>query len=714
MAEAAPSKDTVKQEFANLFKADDPYRVVLDRTMMRNILYYLGEQYIDWLETTGTFGRRFEMSIEVPTPVNNLIRDNVRSMKALTLNKDFVARVWPNSEQQKDKDAAELGEHVSNHLEIRRDYEADNIKELVEIWRQITGSGFWRTFPDMGGGAYLVDAQGQTIGKTGDVRTECFIPFNVVVPYMGQFLREKACVGMKSLKEIEWVEDTFKIKLAGGDGQKDLVDYEKQLMTLIANVSPWKGRGLEVSVLEEDVSKLCVYREIEYRPTKDYTEGRYCAMAGDEVVINDTKMPISAGKEEGEWEYTLTHAPYNYTPGSFWPTGSVDDLISPQNITNDIDQTLAINRKSYGRPMVLTPMDLQLKRISQKGSHLLALQYNSLTSTQKPEFQRGMPYPNQVLDERAIHRQAAQDATGDPKNVLRGQSPYAGAPGIAIDMLREAAEQSHTPDIRRFYRAYGQVKRKELMVVQAVYTESRILKITGPGNEILIKKFKGSDLHNNTDIRLELASGIASTNAGRADLVMQLLQYNFFNNPNILPDLQREILKMLGLGSFEQSTNLHKKRAEYENSILTGDDAAALKTVALPGPIPQMDEETGEPIVGEDGQPQMVHLFPESHDPVFRFDDHQLHIEVLEKLIFGREFRTLSQDKKEFVLGHLDMHAQALQEQRMQEEARAIALANAQGGKPGEQTGATGGPAGGGQPSGQPGGGFQVEPFTEE
>jgi hypothetical protein len=204
----------------------------------------------------------------------------------------------------------------------------------------------------------------------------------------------------------------------------------------------------------------------------------------------------------------------------------------------------------------------------------------------------------------------------------------------------------------------------------------------GPGNEILVRKFKGSDLHGNTDIRLELASGIASTNAGRADLVMQLLQYSFFDNPAIQPDLQREILKMLGLSSFEQSTNLHKIRAEYENSILTGDDEAALMGVALPGPIPAVDD-AGNPVLDENGQPQMIHLFPASHDPVFPFDRHDLHIEVLNKLIFSREFRKMPSFKKERVLGHYDMHTGALEAQIAEQQA---AAAEAEAASKGENT----------------------------
>lgn len=714
MAKDKPTDDKVSGYFAEVFKVDELHRCILDTTMFRNLLYYLGEQWIDWFESTQMLGRRYNLvGGAPPTPVSNIIRDNVRSMKALTLNKEFVVRVWPNSEEQDDKDAAELGEHIATHLDIRRDGEFQDVKELVEIWRQITGNGFFRTFPDMGGGVYVVDDKGQAVGKTGDVRTECFIPFNVVVPPLGQFLREKSWVGMKALKEKEWVEDTFKTTLKAGEGDANLVDYQKQLMTLIANVSPWKGRGMNMSALEVDSEKLTLYQEIEWAPTKDYPNGRYAAQAGGSVVVNDDKLPLPVGKD-GSWEYTLTHIPYNYTPGSFWATSSIDDLISPQNIINEVDQALAINRKTFGRPYVLTSTGLTLKRLSERGSGILAIEYDGRTNPNPPSIEQGRPYPNQVLDERTMHQETAQRAAGDPKNILRGQTPYAGAPGIAIDTLREAAEQSHTPDIKRFYRALSQVKRKELMVVQKVYTESRILKITGPGNDILVRKFRGSDLHNNTDVRLELASGASFTNAGRTEIIMQMLQYGFWdpNNQAMSPDLRREVLKKLGLSSFEEVTNLHKRRAEYENSVLTGNDMKALKGIALPGPAPVMNLETGEPEVDSTGEPIMESAFPETHDPVFRLDRHDLHIEVLHKLVFSREFSSLPKDNQKYVLGHLDMHTEALNA-AMEEMRMDAMMMQEQAGGPGGGEGGPGVPAPAAEPEG-PGGEYQPTPFVEE
>jgi hypothetical protein len=99
----------------------NPSRQVLYRTWFRNILYYLGEQWISWFESTGKFGKRYNVTAGLPTPVSNIIKDYVRSMKALTLNKKYVTSVWPNSDEQGDKDAAKIGKEIIRHLDSQRD-----------------------------------------------------------------------------------------------------------------------------------------------------------------------------------------------------------------------------------------------------------------------------------------------------------------------------------------------------------------------------------------------------------------------------------------------------------------------------------------------------------------------------------------------------------------------------------------------------------------
>ncbi len=672
------SDNEMRDRFSKAFRElQDPHMVVLERTWLRNILYYLGEQWLSWLRQNGTFGRRHDVAYGVPTPVSNIIRDTTKSLIAMIMNKKHIVAVWPNSNDQKDKDASELGGKFLTWLDKRNDEELEGTKEIIAMWTILTGNGFGRTFGDINdGGIYLMDKGGNSL-KKGDVVSEALLPFNVTVPSLGVRIREKIYVGIKSLRNREWVEDSFKIKLSKTAADVRQVDYQRQLLSLVANVSPWKGAGIEGDMLNSESEDLVVFKELELKPSKAHPKGQYYALAGSEIVVKEDSMPIPVDKD-GNWSYTVDHFQYNLTPGGFWSSSAIDDLISPQNIINEVDQSLSINRQSLGRPYILTPTELTLKRLSEHGQGLLQIQYDGQhAGGAKAQIMPGVPYPQQVLEERRIHREVAQEVAGDPRNVLRGKAPYAGAPGIAIDILRETAEQGHAPDVARFYRAWKSLKHKQLIVASHIYTENRMIKIQGRGNEVKVKAFKGADLMGNLDVQLELDSGISTTNRGKNEFLMQLIQYKFWDEQNgPKPDVRREMLNRFGLSGFPEASNIHRDRAEYENSLIIGSDnpeEAELEGIALP-PIPtgEKDPETGEELNTE-----------ATNDPIFELDDHGAHIEVHDQKIFSREFRALRDFQKMALITHRQYHAERLVEQ-LAKEQELLAGAEEQGNQPDE------------------------------
>lgn len=663
-----PDDKTSQKDFDILFsQPSNLFRTMLERTWFRNILYYIGEQWIVWGHGN-TFEYMYSLSSGVPTPVSDIIKDHVRAMKALIMNKKFRIGVVPNSMEFKDRDSAKLATKLADNLYRRDDFAEKDEQELCAMMMVLTGNGFVRTHPNPNSGKYVLDRSGKPVIDKGEIETSSLMPFQVFVPDAGSNLRKKACVGVRTLADREWVEDTYKVKIQTSEDQRRLTDYQRQLAVLVANVSPWKGTGLQTSPSFNDDS--VVIEEIEYRPTLALPKGRYVGRCAGQDLFDEEELPIRVGKD-GSWEYSVTHFPYNYTPGSFWASGSVDALISPQDTINRIDQAIENNRETLGRPYVMTPAELTLKRLSSRGSRLLALQYDGRSAGgAKPEIRQGVPMPDQIFTDRGNRLHAAQTASGDPKNVLQGGSPFAGAAGIAIDTLRESAELSHTPDVDRYYRRWGGVKRKQLIIAQYLYSEARLIKVPGKGNDVYIRNFKGSDLHNNTDVVIDIINGLASTPSGQTSIVMDSIQYGLWNDEMVRPDLRREVLKLLGVGDIQEITNIHMERAEYENSLLVESDTP--ENMALP-------IEGGEEVQVGGGRTVNPNQF-EGVDPVFRLDNHSIHIQSHDKLIFSREFLTLSKVRQKNIIGHRDLHAALLSNQQVAQseiDAESEAMAGA-------------------------------------
>ena len=671
MAKEKPIIDIVNDLFdENL----NPVRKIMERIWFRNILYYLGEQWLDWIISLSTF-RRKPTHPFIPTPVSNIIRDYVRSMKAMILNKKMAVRVWPNSTEEEDRQAAEMGENLLNWMDGENEGEFLDEKEKVALWMTLTGTGFMRDIPFKDGGETGEDAEGKTI-KSGEVLSQAIMPFNVHVPDLGESLRAKAHVGIKSLKLREWVEDTFGTKIAG-PSEAEAINYQHRLMKLVSDVSPWKGSGLQGAFLQIKTEDYVVFKEVEFKPTKKYPTGRYIQAVGKQILKDYKELPIPVAK--GNWHYTLTDFHYNYCPGRFWSDGGVDDLISPQNTINEIDQALILNRKGLGRPMVLTPTDVNMERLSSWGQSILAIKYDAMLSGgREPKIERGTSLPTQVLDERVIQREAAQDAAGDPKNILKGKAPTAKASGIMVDILREAAEQAHTPDVDRFYRSLARSYKKRLILAQVLYTEDRMIKVRGEGNDVKVMAFKAANLRNNTDVRLELDSSMSTTKAGQSQLILQMGQYGFFGDLlQADPETRQELLRRMGLAGFRHKTSIDVERAQVENMvIMNGKDISQIQVMNV-----------------EEGQVSMA-----VEDPLFRYDDHTTHFEIHRRKMLSPQFTVLPESTRTLFIAHNDAHAYKI-EQNRQEMMKQMQMAEAMA-KEGEKgEGPPGG--GGGSPVGE-------------
>ena len=688
MATKFESKVKSDQEIISTLFNDiyDPSRAIMQQVWWRNVLYYMGEQWIDWHRTLGTFVRRRQDQSANPTPVSNMIRDYVRSIKAMILNKDFDVRIWPNSEDLIDTDAAKVGNSLLSHFDSMNDEAFEDQKELVILFLILFGTSFMRTYPAMDSGEWAIDANGD-ISKDGDIGNEALLPFNVCLPLYGSILKRKPYIGIKSLKSRIWVEDTFK-KLIDADEDKSIVDYQKKLMQMVAQVSPWKGATSTGNELSYDDDDMIVFKELEFQPTNAHPNGRYIIAVGDKIILERDRMPIKV--EKGSWEYTITDFHYNQIPGRFWSDPGVNDQISPQDNVNKIDQALIMNRQGLGRTMVLSPSDVELERVNKGSQSILVIKYDSLTSVgAKPEFHKGIALPDQVLRERDNHINSSQSTSGDPKNVMRGSAPTSQPSGALVDSLKEAAEQGHTPDIKRVYRSLKRVYKKELILAQEIYTENRIIKYKGKGNEIIVKKFKGSDLHKNTDVRLELDTSSFSTNSGQTTMMTEMAKSGVFGDLSQDPGVRHELMQKVGLTKYKDTVNIHIEITKRENAVISETKVSDMVSQSVGG-NPQTRTLPPKTIPGifmtamDFLHPDIKGNTPEiviSPDPIFKMQDHRVCMEYHLRFILSDEYNALPAEVQQAMVIHYDAHNKAKQmqdaeaQQMMQEQQAREGLA---------------------------------------
>jgi hypothetical protein len=192
-------KDSLKMAIDGFFDDRmDVSRSMMEQVIARNILYYIGEQYLEYLPTNGQFRRRAE-NIFVPTPVSNEIREYVRSIVSLLMNQKMVPRVWPNTDEKEDIQAADAGQMLLVSLDQQNEGRFFDEKEKLIIQMCLSGTAFMRVYADFNSGIWL-----PTGSKTGEVASECIIPFNVRLDILGDVLENKDGLESNLLKTRNW------------------------------------------------------------------------------------------------------------------------------------------------------------------------------------------------------------------------------------------------------------------------------------------------------------------------------------------------------------------------------------------------------------------------------------------------------------------------------------------------------------------------------
>src|SRR5574343_1892838 len=137
--------DALSQFIDTVFNdQSDVTRMMNENVIWRNLLYYCGEQWLEYVPTSGSFRKRLQLNNYVPTPVSNEIREYCRSIKSLLMNQKMAVRVWPNTGEKEDRDAAEIGEQLLTWMDFSQDERFFDEKEKICLWLAISGTAFMR------------------------------------------------------------------------------------------------------------------------------------------------------------------------------------------------------------------------------------------------------------------------------------------------------------------------------------------------------------------------------------------------------------------------------------------------------------------------------------------------------------------------------------------------------------------------------------------
>lgn len=607
-------------------------RQTIERQWYINMAFYLGKQNIAIQANAGSSpvtGIRL-YTPRVPyyrsRPVFNRIRPIVRKELAKLTAQKPSATIVPATGEDVDLAAATAGEQLWDSIYRRKKIKATHRETM--LWTLTCGNGFMKTYWDPN----ATDEQGQP----GDFCYENVTPFHLFVPdMMCEDIEDQPFVIQIRTVTPEWVKLNLKL-----DVQPDVVEADDILNDSFLNL---------VGATEFRKNAVLMY-EVWAKPNNI----SFMPNGGMFTIVGNNVVQFVEGQvyQHGQYPYVkFDHIP----TGRFYCDSIINDLISVQKEYNRTRGQIIESKNRMGH----------LQLLAAKGS----IKANKITTEpgQVIEYELGYPaptpmplqgLPSYIVQEIDRLLSDFDDISGQ-HDVSKGQTPPGVTAATAISYLQEQDDSVLSHTFNSIEEGFEKIAFQTLNYIKQFWDLPRTVRVTGRDNQFNVMAFKGTDLRNNTDIRIEAGSALPTSKAAKQALIMDLMQLGFID-----PQKGLELIDMGGVQRLYEQMQVDSAQAQRENMRMMAITQDIMDQYAqsfmgvnpMDGSAQLVDPNTQGPLQDQSGQPTEPPLIV----PVNSYDNHQVHIQVHNNFRKSQQYDNASPEVKQLFEQHVNQHMMAI------------------------------------------------------
>lgn len=546
----------------------------------------------------------------------NKILPTVQRRQARICKNDPRYEVKPDDASQDARDTARLEQEI---LESYWEKERVNEKRLnMMIGLQQCGHFYLGVNWDTEKGELLEtpvpDEMGQPTDSMdheyeGDIDIEIVSPFEIFPDPLATSIEDARWVIRAKVRNLEY----FRMHYPERGG---LVKEEGAWLLSVQNemrIQSMVGQGPAQTGVDAQMKNAAI--EIIYyeKRSKDYPNGRMVILASD-VLLLDGELPV------GE----IPLAKFDDIPitGKYYPEALVTHLRPIQDQFNRLVSKRArwTNLMLTGKWLAARGHQLQQEAMTNDSGEIVW--HTPVTGAPPPSQMQVPVIPQYAYTEEDRLNNMFYDIAGEGE-VSRGILPSAGIPAIGMELLLEQDQTRIGAETAQHEYAFGRLGKLILMYVEKFVTNDRLLKLSDPTEQYIVKKFRGEDLKSCHDVTVIKGSLAPSSTAVNRNNVMNLYTSGLLGDPGD-PQVKSKVLRDLEYGD--------TRTIWIDQSI----DMAQIKQSL------QMIEEG---------------LIPE----VSEFDNHTLHLQEKNRYRKTDKFTNLDPQKQAVFLNDMDEHLKWLQ-----------------------------------------------------
>lgn len=433
--------------------------------------------------------------------------------------------------------------------------------------------------------------------KIGAVEVKVLTPFDIFKDPLNRWLIEQEIMSTDDIK------DKYDVEVASED--VGLSEVEEQIKNLLSAAEEKKM---------DNAARVYQYWEI---PSPKHPQGRF-------VVCTESKI-IYKGEIPPEYKGRIPYFGFEYLDFicSTYPQGMVEQLINLQEEYNMTISRLGAYKKWFAGKLKV-PDQCQLRtRYDDDIGQIIKFK----AGFGEPHFEVPPNPPSFLFDDLVRIRRDMEDICGVHDTSI-GRNPKQAKSGVAIQALTERDDSQLTPIMISIEEKLAFLCETILDIVEAKYTEPRILGITGETLAAEIKTFRGENVKGNRRIKITMGSALPTSKAERQNFILALAQQEFIT--------KQKALEMLEFGDIEGVFHsVDETNAKSEN-----------QSMAKGGqPIPQA------------------------------WDEHTIHTKIHSDFLKSEEFKKIPPQLQQIIIEHYKMH-----QQYIMQEQQALTVEAGQGG----------------------------------
>lgn len=397
-------------------------------------------------------------------------------------------------------------------------------------------------------------------------------------------------IGTQSFVDRDWVMEAYNRDEPGyypehleamskGEGAQCPLAWHEKIRGLldipsemIPQITTRFGGDTQNPVSPNDV----LLRVFDVKPNRLYPKGRTIVFAGGQLIYcSPTEIGSRAWSEKYPERWTNI-VPFTYwsIPGRFWGTALLSEIVPMQRRINAIDALVMANRGFMALGTMLVPNTARLPDNFIGSAPGQIITYKVSTSGAKPEMLEHKSLPAELLEERAILVDEIQRISG-VNDMLTGNAPT--QPNMRsnemLETIRKAALQSKGSIFSSFEENLQIFARNMLIEISQNLEDPehplsiQIAMAARNHSSMAIDRFVGADLHDNVQVKFDIASALLKSPEQKAQKAAELLQYGG-QLGMIGPQELRNIAQAMGVEEMLAGNNLHIQKVRRMISLI--------------------------------------------------------------------------------------------------------------------------------------------------